>query len=132
MEATAEGRLQFGQQQLAMDLAEKIKTLAENTQRLQRWADNPQGKRPPVSSNVARNIKDALAKLRSFAMPESSMGARLVELCEGVEDTLIPEGIVVDALKTNYAYVDSIHGRAQKAHTMLCEGVDELFAGFGE
>ena len=133
MEEQALGRLRFGQQQLALEAAGYIQTLVQNTARISAWADDPnRGKRPPVGSNVVSNIKEAIGKLRSFAMPESSMGLALIDLVDQVEGDLNLDSFTPEDLKNSVVYSELVHSRATKAEQTLTNGIDNLFAGFGD
>lgn len=122
-------------QQEAMQLLKFVQTQAETLAKLTEYnASNghTSGKRQPsVYKTAFSNVTDQVAKLRSFAIPETSAGSAIIELCDDITATLdtdTPAEQLTDMVKNN----PSLAKRTATKATELANALeaDDFFANF--
>ena len=94
-ESVAQANYRYGLQAEAVDLTKKLQAMADVMTKLQ------EGTRTRVTEALFTNVSDITKKLRTYAIPETDLGARLLDLSEKIEDRLQLARLSPDAVKTS-------------------------------
>lgn len=110
-------------QSLAADMADYLQVMATNLEKYRDYlkAPNDQRKRAPsIYKSLVTNLTEAMDKARSFAIPETEQGSRLIELVDTVKNQLQPHKLDADIIKSAASsYVDQLARTAKGLADML-------------
>ena len=116
MEADAVKQVQFAQQRLAQELAGYVQNLAEQTGKLVEWESIPtekrEGKAPRIFSTLTQNVNAAVEKIKTYAIPGTPEGDKLLALAERALEELEVDRIEAEDLKDNVPLARSTSERA--------------------
>jgi len=128
LEAQAASQIAFGQQSLVTDTLANIRTMADNLARLDQWFSTQQGKRPPIYETLVTNLRDSLAKLRAYALPDTPAGAKLLDLARDVEGRLDLSTLSASDLKNDHTIARRTAKEASTLADSISQSLDDLFA----
>jgi hypothetical protein len=131
LEAVAASQIRFGQSQLAKELLGYVKTTAENLSKLDQWFTSQKGKRPAIHDSLVTNLQDSLIKLRTYAVPNTEEGEKLLALADEIETRLGVGSLKADDFKTDHAATRRTAKEADKLSRDIESALDDLFAEGG-
>lgn len=118
-------KYRYGMQRAASELAASLTNMAE---RVGDWAAyqnmgdrdremtfGSRAKAPGWKSSLTTNVAEAVAKLRTFAIPESAEGSELVEILDGIDRRLAPQHLDTDTIRSSIPYAEHV---AETASTL--------------
>lgn len=103
----AKAQLNFGQQEVVEDLTKYLQTMVTNITKLADYRDNPEGKRKAsIYDTLTTNVTDTLDKIRTYALPDTEAGSRLLAMADKIEEELAPQDLnpeVINSLPSHQA-----------------------------
>lgn len=125
MQAQAHAEYRFGVQSQARETLDYLTTMASNLSRLVEWHNTDEGSRqkrqPAIYDSLFKNVEHAVDKLRSFAIPETEEGSRMLEIAEHIDASLRPGELEADQVRTDLSLAEQQAQRAQAAAAAIDE-----------
>lgn len=128
MEAQATSQIRFGQSQIAQETLDNIKTMASNLTKLDQWFSSQDGRRPAIYDSLVTNLQDSLIKLRTYAIPNTEEGERLLALADDIESRLDIGSMKAEDFKTDQAMTRTTAKEADRLSRDIESALDDLFA----
>lgn len=114
LEARIAADVQYGQQRLAGELMDSVSRLVKRTKALNGWINAPDDqpgkakRQPQIRGSAVANVKESLAKLRQYALPETEAGRAIMARCDRLEHELDLTTLEPERIKTSVATMDKL------------------------
>ncbi len=115
-------KYRYGMQRAASELAASLANMAD---RVGDWAEyqsltdgqrqekfGTRAKAPGWKSTLTTNVAEAVAKLRTFAIPESGEGSELIEILDDIDRRLAPRHLDTDTIRSSVPYAEHVAATA--------------------
>jgi hypothetical protein len=125
MESAAKRQVAFAQQTIAKELADYLAVMATNLTKLTEYHATPMadrtGNTPPLRESMITNLQEAIKKARTYAVPDTDAGSKLIALIDQIEDSLNPDRLNTDTLKGSPYIARTVASKASS----LAEAIED-------
>lgn len=127
MEDTMKEQLAFSQQRLIKETFEYIETMANQMHKLNEHLCSQSGPRPKIYDSLVANVQKATKKLRTYALPDTDEGQRLIDWADRIEAELKLDRIDMNELKGDAEQAAELAANSRALATELGSVVDGFF-----